>query len=265
MNTGGDAAEQIVRMSLNGLEVAAKISGAGAKNIAILLYTILKDQKKTKGKARLTSMIRSGKELDVFSIKKKDLKIFCQEAKKYGILYCTLGSQKAKDGMVDVIVRAEDAPRINRIIKRFALTTVDKASVVKQDGKVKDHDSTMPEPEITTPNKEEKDKLLDALMGKPTQKEEATSENPSVAKTEKSPPSAPILEKPSKSAVGATTIDGKPSVRAELQRIKKSRQEPEITPKEKEQSTDRKAPKVPATTHKQPPPRKKPKKQREAR
>ncbi len=55
MNTGGEAAEQIVRMSLEGFEVAAKITGAGAKNIAILLYSIL-EEKKTKGKARLTSM-----------------------------------------------------------------------------------------------------------------------------------------------------------------------------------------------------------------
>ena len=62
MNTGGDAAEQIVRMSLEGFEVAAKLTGAGAKNIAVLLYTILKEEQKTKGKARLTSMLRSGKE-----------------------------------------------------------------------------------------------------------------------------------------------------------------------------------------------------------
>ena len=42
MNTGGEAAEQIVRMSLEGFEVAAKITGAGAKNIAIpVSYTHL--------------------------------------------------------------------------------------------------------------------------------------------------------------------------------------------------------------------------------
>ena len=90
MNTGGEAAEQIVRMSLEGFEVAAKITGAGAKNIAILLYSILKEEKKTKGKARLTSMLRSGKELKVFTVKNGDLKKFTQEAKKYGVLYCVL-------------------------------------------------------------------------------------------------------------------------------------------------------------------------------
>ena len=97
MNTGGEAAEQIVRMSLEGFEVAAKITGAGAKNIAILLYSILKEEQKTKGKARLTNMLRSGKELKVFTVKSGDLKKFTQEAKKYGVLYCVLADRGNKD------------------------------------------------------------------------------------------------------------------------------------------------------------------------
>ena len=51
MSYSGEAAEQVVRMSLQGVEVAAKITGAGAKEIALLLYAVLKEQKKTKGKA----------------------------------------------------------------------------------------------------------------------------------------------------------------------------------------------------------------------
>ena len=68
MNPGGDAAEQVVRLSLEGVEVAAKITGNGAKNIALLLYATLKQEQKTKGKARLTSMLKSGKELKVYTI-----------------------------------------------------------------------------------------------------------------------------------------------------------------------------------------------------
>ena len=117
MNTSGEAAEQIVRMSLEGFEVAAKITGAGAKNIAVLLYSILKEEKKTKGKARLTNMLRSGKELRVFTVKNGDLKKFTQEAKKYGVLYCVLADRGNKDpnAEVDVIARAEDASKISRI------------------------------------------------------------------------------------------------------------------------------------------------------
>ena len=270
MNTGGEAAEQIVRMSLEGFEVAAKITGAGAKNIAILLYSILKEEKKTKGKARLTSMLRSGKELKVFTVKSGDLKKFTQEAKKYGVLYCVLTDRKNKDpnAEVDVIARAEDASKISRIVERFNLASVDTASIVTEAEKSKDAKDGQPEPDIGVQEKAEKDKLLDELMGKPVQKEE-NAPNPSVAKTEKSPQSEPTSEQPKKSAEGATmTKAEKPSVREELRKIKESRKEQEADAPAigKDKSSD-KAKKQPAgkTEHKQPPKRKKPSKSKGAR
>ena len=48
MTNGGDAAEQVVRLSLEGFEVAAKLSGAAAKNIAVLLVSVLKQEQKTR-------------------------------------------------------------------------------------------------------------------------------------------------------------------------------------------------------------------------
>lgn len=270
MNTGGEAAEQIVRMSLEGFEVAAKITGAGAKNIAILLYSILKEEKKTKGKARLTSMLRSGKELKVFTVKRGDLQKFTQEAKKYGVLYCVLTDRKNKDpnAEVDVIARAEDASKISRIVERFNLASVDTASIVTTAEKSRDAKDGQPEPEITTPEKAEKDKLMDALMGKPMQKEE-NAPNPSVAKTEKSPLSEPTSEQPRKSAEGATmTKNEKPSVREELRKIKESRKEQEADALAvgKDKSSDRaKKPPAGKTEHKQPPKRKKPSKSKGAR
>ena len=66
MYNSGDAAEQIVRMSLEGAEVALKITGAAAKNIAAALYTVLKDQKKTKGKARIETMLRQQRPMTIY-------------------------------------------------------------------------------------------------------------------------------------------------------------------------------------------------------
>lgn len=267
MNTSGEAAEQIIRMSLEGFEVAAKITGAGAKNIAILLYSILKEEKKTKGKARLTNMLRSGKELKVFTVKSADLKKFTQEAKKYGVLYCVLADRKNKDpdAQVDVIARAEDASKISRIVERFELASVDTASIVTEAEKSKDSKTDMAEPEITNPDKEEKDKLLDALMGKPIQKEE-NAPNPSVAKTEKSPLSEPLSEKPSKSAEGATMTKEKPSVKEELRKIKESRKEQESTPaQDRSKAFDRAKSANGKTEHKQPAKRKKSQKSKETR
>ena len=131
MNPGGDAAEQVVRLSLEGVEVAAKITGNGAKNIALLLYAALKEEQKTKGKARLTSMLKSGKELKVYTITQNDLAKFSQEAKRYGVLYCVLKDRnnKNKYAAVDIIARADDASKIQRITERFRLATVSKADV----------------------------------------------------------------------------------------------------------------------------------------
>ena len=124
MNTSGEAADQIVRMSLNGVEVAAKLTGAGAKQIAVLLYAIMKEQKKNRGKMMLSNLLKSGKELKVFAFKDTDLERFCKAAKEYGVLYCVLKNKNGKDGYTDVMVRAEDASKINRIYERFHLATV---------------------------------------------------------------------------------------------------------------------------------------------
>ena len=96
--SSGEAAEQVVRMTLNGVEVAAKISGKAAERLAVLLYAVLQDQKKTRGKTRLTSMLKSGKELKVFSVSDGELERFCREAKKYGVLYCVLKDKTDTDG-----------------------------------------------------------------------------------------------------------------------------------------------------------------------
>ena len=126
MNTSGDAAEQVVRLSLEGMEVTAKLTGTAAKHIAIILLSILKQEHKTRGKARLTSMIKSGKELKVFAVPQQDLKTFVNHAKQYGVLYCVLKDKNntAPNAIVDVIARAEDAAKIQRIFDRFEIGKV---------------------------------------------------------------------------------------------------------------------------------------------
>ena len=127
--SNNEAADQVVNMSLKGIEMAAKISGLGAKNIAVYLYAVLNDQKKTKGKARLSGMLKSGKQLKIFAVKKEDLAAFVREAKKYGVLYAVLKDKNDIDGMCDIMVRAEDGAKINRIVERFQFATVDMAEV----------------------------------------------------------------------------------------------------------------------------------------
>ena len=223
MNTAGDAAEQIVKMSLNGVEVAAKITGAGAKELAMMIYAILKDQKKTKGKTRLTNMLRSEKPLKVFAVKDSELQLFCKEAKKYGVLYCVLKDKDANDGLTDIMVRAEDASKINRIFERFKLATVDVGEVrseierQRQEQAQQKKDGEIPTPERTQ-TEERTDAFLDQLMAKPPNAPEQQNENPTdgrVAKSRQSEPTSATREEPTRG-----TLDPRPSVREELKQIR---------------------------------------------
>ena len=256
MNPGGDAAEQVVRLSLEGVEVAARISGNGAKNIALLLYATLKQEQKTKGKARLTSMLKSGKELKVYTITQKDLAKFSQEAKRYGVLYCVLKDKSNKDptAAVDVIARAEDASKIQRITERFRLATVNRADVsldVQRDrdalfpkeesvkdalrgGKADEErtpaagernaaadertESGQPDPERGLPPMyDEEPREGRRIMGGP--KKEEPQINPILAKTGRDPLSEPSSMQVSRSSISPGRTE-RPSVREKLNEYK---------------------------------------------
>ena len=253
MNTSGDAAESIVRMSLQGFEVAVKLTGSGAKNVAAIMIAMLKDQKQTKGKTRLTSMLKSGKELKVFTVKEEDLRKFTEEAKRYGVLFCALkGKGKSLDGMVDIMVRAEDASKINRIVDRFNLATVDTASIKSEIQKSKDSKDKG----VVIKSVEER--IVDDILSKPISREENDMSNPQVAKTEKNPPSEPILNNKNKSDKG--TKSEKPSVREEIKSIKEEQKKERDL--DKSELKNEKTQPNRTTKHKQPKSKKKKSKER---
>ena len=123
-----DAPDQVLRLSLEGAEFAVKISGTAAKNIAATLYAVLKDQKRTKGKARITTMLRQQRPMTIYTIKKEDCSEFAKQAKNYGILYAPIPVKKGDDTL-DVMVFQDDAARVNRIVERLDMAVLDIASI----------------------------------------------------------------------------------------------------------------------------------------
>ena len=276
MSYSGDAAEQVVRLSLETGEVAVKLAGEGAKQLAILLYAILREQKKTKGKTRLTNMLRSGKELKVFAVKDSDLQLFCREAKKYGVLYCVLKDRDATDGLTDIMVRAEDASKINRIFERFNLATVDMAEVRREieqsreaqqnaapeapaaaepmtEQEVDDlldamlspppeQEGELPVPERTAPE-QDNDDFLESVLGVSPTREEGQTENPTEGRIEKSRQSEPTSKPKERTAPGTSEPQerSRRSVRQELNDIKAEQREKAA--KGREQSKPTKGPK----------------------
>ncbi len=122
MSGSSEAADQVVKMTLEGTETALRLAGSGARRAAELLCAALKDGGKSSGKTRLAGLLRSGKELRVFAVRDGDLRTFCAEAKRYGVLYTVLRDRNASDGVTDVLVRSEDAGKVSRIFERYGLS-----------------------------------------------------------------------------------------------------------------------------------------------
>ncbi|WP_285958943.1 PcfB family protein [Thomasclavelia spiroformis] len=223
MNAGGETADQAVRMSLQGIQVAAEIAlkagGMASKSLAVTLYAILTDKKKVKGKARLESMLKSGKELKVFAIRHEDLKTFCAEAKRYGVLYSVLKEKNNTTGICDIMVRAEDASKISRIVDKYELATVDtnairKAYEAKNQNSVKD---------VSPMSDEQHDALVNELLNSMKKEDRDNSRNPKTARTAKKDENQ--FEHTSKKVEEGVDFIKKdrPSVRKELKEIQENK------------------------------------------
>lgn len=240
-----ESAEAVVKMTLEGIDVAVRITGRIAERVAMYLLAKSKETKTTKGKTSLNNMLKSGSPLKIFTLKREELEQFHKETKKYGVLYTALIDKKQTDldGMVDIMVRAEDAPKINRIVERFKLSAVDIASIKTEieNDKIKEMIKDAKERGIDVKSDEEK--LVEDVMSKPIDKEEGKVqdisdeemlvddvmsklqeesendiENPKLGETEKNPLSEPSLE--NKKDLGVASDNKKPSVRKLLNRIK---------------------------------------------
>ncbi len=213
-----DTADQMMKMTLEGIQVAAEIGlkagGTAAKSLAVTLYAIISDNKKIKGKTNLDNLLKSNKELKVFAIHHSDLKKFCEEAKHYGVLYSVLKEKNNTDGIVDIMVKAEDASKISRMVDKFDLATIDTKAI---------RESVLSQQQIKDAkplSDEEHDALLSKLMDEKS--------NPNKARTSKDgtpfEPSSKTSKKENKKKTverkKSTATTDRPSVRQELKDIK---------------------------------------------
>ena len=214
-----DSAEELIKIYLDGVGFTLRIAGEGSKNLIAFLIAMSKDNRQTKGKTRLNNMIKTCKELKIFTIKAENLKKFSQEAKKYGILYCVLADKKNEkiDGMVDIMVRQEDASKVNRIAERFNFEKVTTATI-KQESQ---ENNVVKE----TQEKSKDEQMADELLAEPKELEEIenSSENfPSNTRTEEENQLENFLDTKNKLEENNELYNnGKKSVKKQLEQIEK--------------------------------------------
>lgn len=225
MNYGGEAADQVVRYSLDGLEHGLRLSGSMAKNLAVFIAAVLKDQKKSYGKTRMMRMLRENRPLKFFTVPGEKMREFNREAKRHGLLYVGIRDRKDPEHC-EVMVFADDAAKVNRVMDRMGLDYLKSESgqAVHKDAEEKAAEMPgrtetveMPEGEVRfeISDFEEDFNFSGAGMGQEnfTQAKEAEEKNPS---------------KPSShsSGISARREEGteKPSVREELKEIRREKE-----------------------------------------
>ena len=103
--------------------MALKLSGMAAKNFAMFVYAVLKDQKKTHGKTSLVRMLKEQRPFKFFNIPAETIKEFATEAKTHGLLYVPIRNKQKAD-RIEVVVFADDASKVQRIFDNLGLDTV---------------------------------------------------------------------------------------------------------------------------------------------
>ena len=76
------------------MEHTLRISGSIAKNLAVLIVAVMKDQKKTRGKINLLRMLKEQRAIKFFTIPHDRLREFAGEAKSRGLLYVVIRDKK---------------------------------------------------------------------------------------------------------------------------------------------------------------------------
>ena len=200
-----------------------------AKDFALFVYAVLKDQKKTRGKTRLVRMLREQRPFKFFNIPAEFMKKFVAEAKGHGLLYVPIRNKK-KPGQIELAVFADDAAKVQRIYDNLGLDFI-KAEAGK--ATVEKERPASVSSKIETAHTEngvvefEVGSLEDDFNISPVQQENSVNftsgqekeSGGSAAERSLSAPSSPSKN----SSPGLTSHDkteNKPSVKKELQEIK---------------------------------------------
>ena len=132
MDNGAQAAETITRVVIMGSTFILGLGGKVALSVARFAAAAMDPNAKQSGKLRLKTLLQSGSELKVFTLQgEANYQRFAKEAKDYGILYSVVRrtDEDVQGEVYDLLVRAEDASKINRVIEKFHLIEVEGSAV----------------------------------------------------------------------------------------------------------------------------------------
>ena len=119
MDVSAEAADVVVRESLQATEAAAKLTLEGVKNVAALLLAIAKQDMKVMGQTTAKRLARDPAPAVVIPIKAEDKAKFQKLAKEFGVLYFFAQKKGNDNGMLNVVSNENYAALLNAIMQQL--------------------------------------------------------------------------------------------------------------------------------------------------
>lgn len=119
MDVSAEAADVVVRESIQATEAAAKLTLEGMKNVAALLLAIAKQDMKVVGQTTAKRLARDPAPAVVIPIKAEDKAKFQKLAKEFGVLYFFAQKKGNDNGMLNVVSNENYAALLNAIMQQL--------------------------------------------------------------------------------------------------------------------------------------------------
>ena len=119
MDVSAEAADVVVRESLQATEAAAKLTLEGVKNIAALLLAIAKQDMKVVGETTAKRLARDSSPAVVIPIKAEDKAKFQKLAKEFGVLYFIAQKKGNDSGILNVVSNQNYAAQLNAVMEQM--------------------------------------------------------------------------------------------------------------------------------------------------
>lgn len=186
-----EAANAVMQYAFKGGEMAIKITGAAAKNLALLLTAILQEKNRVKGHVRIDTLIRQGVPLLSFPVPVDKLNEFKALARDHGIKYAFL-KEKGNDKSavsVDVFAMQNDVALLKTVFNKLNLGELPISGKIESKPMVrgalpfdKTPDEYVIDPELA-------ESLKQDAASSPTKRGRKEKERPSAEESEKAPAS----------------------------------------------------------------------------
>ena len=119
MDVSAEAADVVVRESLQATEAAAKLTLEGMRNIAALLLAIAKQDMKVVGETTAKRLARDSSPAVVIPIKAEDKAKFQKLAKEFGVLYFIAQKKGNDSGILNVVSNQNYAAQLNAVMEQM--------------------------------------------------------------------------------------------------------------------------------------------------